>query len=173
MSLATLLQQRRALSVPPVPPGNPPQGTEKTLIEQGGSPSSPSSPGKHKEVGGTGLQNAPAIGEPIPENGDPQRRTIQINDSEGTREPQSAANDSDARFLDTDRRQCSDCLALEYDGQCAAARRRELPQHAPWFAPDPETPRRCIGYRPGPDDPDQRLGRERWPNLYRRLSSLT
>lgn len=71
--------------------------------------------------------------------------------------------------LESDRRTCAECLALESDGRCGAARRRQLPGAAPWFSPDPETLHRCIGYRPGPDDQDQRPGRERWPGLARRL----
>jgi hypothetical protein len=37
------------------------------------------------------------------------------------------------------------------------------------YAPDQDLPRRCLGYRPGRDEQDQRSGRERWPTLERRI----
>jgi len=42
-------------------------------------------------------------------------------------------------------------------GELRAAR-----DYAPTF---PGQPQRCIGYAPMADDPDQRPGRERWPEL--------
>jgi hypothetical protein len=37
------------------------------------------------------------------------------------------------------------------------------------YAPDTDLPRRCLGYRPGRDEQDQRSGRERWPTLDRKI----
>ncbi|MBK1721948.1 hypothetical protein [Thiocystis violacea] len=74
-----------------------------------------------------------------------------------------------SRYLDTDRRQCSDCSELARDGACQAARRGALRQTSRSYAPDPETLHRCPAYLPGPADPDRRPGRERWPNLARRF----
>lgn len=64
-----------------------------------------------------------------------------------------------------DLRPCLLCRKLTPAGSCLAAWRGELraaPDYAPTF---PAQPRRCIGYAPKADDPDQRPGRERWPEL--------
>lgn len=65
-----------------------------------------------------------------------------------------------------DRRTCFVCLNFRA-GRCLAAWRGELQNTARKYRPDPERFRRCEGYQPGPDDPDRRHGRERWPGLTR------
>jgi hypothetical protein len=60
---------------------------------------------------------------------------------------------------------CEACRNLttlrDRDGyrRCLAAPRR--------YNPAPDIGRRCENYQPAPGDPDQRTGRERWPNLAR------
>jgi hypothetical protein len=62
-----------------------------------------------------------------------------------------------------ERRCCSACRNLSLSGQCLAAARGEL-NAVVSFEPIVDMPQRCAGYLPGPDDPDQRTGRERhWP----------
>lgn len=64
-----------------------------------------------------------------------------------------------------DLRPCLWCRNLSRGGRCLAAWRGELRaarDYAPTF---PGQPRRCIGYAPPDDDPDQRPGRERWPEM--------
>jgi len=66
-----------------------------------------------------------------------------------------------------DRRRCTECGNFASGGRCLAAWRGELSgMVSRRYAPaQPERLRRCDGYAPGPDDPDQRSGRERWPGL--------
>jgi hypothetical protein len=63
-----------------------------------------------------------------------------------------------------DRRHCTQCVNLTRRGQCLAAKRSEITASSSYYPVD-HIPRRCKGYAPGPDDPDRRSGRERWPNL--------
>jgi hypothetical protein len=37
------------------------------------------------------------------------------------------------------------------------------------YMPIDDLPRRCLGYRPGRDEQDQRSGAQRWPTLERRI----
>ncbi len=62
-----------------------------------------------------------------------------------------------------DRRTCDQCANL-IARRCAAAKRGEIVANR-GYEPARDLPRRCEGYRPGPDDPDRRPGRERWPWL--------
>jgi hypothetical protein len=63
-----------------------------------------------------------------------------------------------------DRRYCDQCTMLTVGGGCLAAIRGEMPV-LPSYKPVLDLPRRCIGYMPKPDEPDQRSGRQRWPGL--------
>jgi len=64
-----------------------------------------------------------------------------------------------------DLRPCLWCRNLARSGRCLSAWRGEL-RAAPDYSPTkPGLPGRCIGYIPPADDPDQRPGRERWPEL--------
>lgn len=65
---------------------------------------------------------------------------------------------------DDDRRHCAQCTNLAPSGLCLAARRGEIIASRTYHPVD-HLPRRCEGYAPGPDDPDRRPGRERWPGL--------
>ena len=65
---------------------------------------------------------------------------------------------------DDDRRYCAQCANLAPSGLCLAARRGEIIASRTYHPVD-HLPRRCEGYAPGPDDPDRRTGRERWPGL--------
>lgn len=56
--------------------------------------------------------------------------------------------------------QCANLIAL----RCQAAKRGEIVASRD-YEPIRDIPRRCEGYAPGADDPDQRPGRERWPEL--------
>jgi hypothetical protein len=62
-----------------------------------------------------------------------------------------------------DRRTCAQCENMTA-GRCRAALRGEITA-SPYYTPDPKLRRRCEGYAPGADDPDQRPGRVRWPGL--------
>ena len=67
---------------------------------------------------------------------------------------------------DDDRRHCACCQNLARSGLCLAARRGEI-EASESYHPVDNMPRRCEGYAPLADDPDQRPGRERWPGLKR------
>ena len=84
--------------------------------------------------------------------------------------PESAAARSDAQRANTgdddDRIRCTDCSWLSMSGVCRAAG----PKHKPVVAnrgyqPVRDLPRRCEGFAPYADNPDQRRGLERWPGL--------
>ena len=84
--------------------------------------------------------------------------------------PASAAARSDAQRANTvdddDRICCTDCSWLSMSGVCRAAG----PKHKPVVAnrgyqPVRDLPRRCEGFAPYANNPDQRRGFERWPGL--------
>jgi hypothetical protein len=83
--------------------------------------------------------------------------------------PASTAARSDAQPanpLDDDRVRCTDCSWLSMSGVCRAAG----PKHKPVVAsrgyqPVRDLPRRCEGFSPYGNNPDQRRGFERWPGL--------
>ncbi len=66
--------------------------------------------------------------------------------------------------FDDDRRRCDQCANLTPRGLCLAARRGEIVANRN-YEPVRDFPRRCEGYTPGPNDPDHRPGRVRWPGL--------
>lgn len=65
---------------------------------------------------------------------------------------------------DDNRRHCAQCTNLAPGGLCLAAWRGEIIASRTYHPVD-HLPRRCEGYAPGPEDPDKRPGRERWPGL--------
>lgn len=71
--------------------------------------------------------------------------------------------------FDDDRRRCDQCANLTGRGLCLAARRGEIVASRTYHPVD-HLPRRCEGYAPGPGEPDQRTGRERWPGLSAKTS---
>lgn len=73
------------------------------------------------------------------------------------------ARESIFRSLD-DLRTCDLCGNLTETGRCSAAARREIVAMR-GYEPVRDLPKRCEAYKPPPDDPDQRPGRERWPGL--------
>ena len=60
------------------------------------------------------------------------------------------------------RRSCQHCANLAGD-QCRAIQRREI---KPSWDHNRELMRRCPGFAPRPDDPDQRPAKARWPKLF-------
>lgn len=71
-----------------------------------------------------------------------------------------------ANSFDDDRIRCTDCNWLSMSGICRAAG----PKHKPVVAnrgyqPVRDLPRRCEGFAPYADNPDQRRGLELWPGL--------
>ena len=62
------------------------------------------------------------------------------------------------------RRCCAECGGLASKGRCMAAARRDIIASR-GYAPAPDLLRRCEGFKPLPNDPDQRPGRDRWPGL--------
>lgn len=62
-----------------------------------------------------------------------------------------------------DRRTCEQCANLG-GRRCLAAWRGEVVANRD-YEPVRDIPRRCEGYAPGADDPDRRIGQERWPYL--------
>lgn len=70
-----------------------------------------------------------------------------------------------------DMRPCADCANFTPSGRCLAAWRGEpfgagIATSRTWTPAEPERPQRCGAYSPGPNDPDKRTGRERWPYLF-------
>jgi len=68
-------------------------------------------------------------------------------------------------------RPCVDCANFTASGRCLAAWRGEsfgagIATSRTWTPAMPERPQRCGAYAPGPNDPDRRAGRERWPWLF-------
>ena len=70
--------------------------------------------------------------------------------------------DDDAFFAD-DRQHCAECRNLSA-GRCLAAWRGEIVASRQ-YRPIDDLPRRCEGYAPKSNDPDQRTGKQRWPGL--------
>ena len=64
-----------------------------------------------------------------------------------------------------DLRPCLWCRNLTRSGRCLAAWRGDLRASRDWEPTFPGQPSRCIGYLPSHDDPDQRPGHVRWPEL--------
>lgn len=62
------------------------------------------------------------------------------------------------------RRRCAECGNLASNGRCLAAARRELVASRT-YTPSPDWLRRCECFKPLPNDPEQRAGRDRWPGL--------
>lgn len=62
------------------------------------------------------------------------------------------------------RRRCLECSKRARNGRCMAAAKGEIVASRS-YQPAPALLRRCEGYRPLPDDPDQRSGWDRWPGL--------
>lgn len=71
-----------------------------------------------------------------------------------------------APWLDGDnRRRCADCGNLNERGLCLAAHRGEIVASRS-YTPIRELLRRCEGFRPLPNDPDQRTAWDRWGTIY-------
>jgi hypothetical protein len=67
-------------------------------------------------------------------------------------------------WREDDRRRCAHCLNLLTNGVCKVAALGGPVSVRRGYQPDPVILHRCAGYRPCPDDPDRRTGRERWPS---------
>jgi hypothetical protein len=92
-----------------------------------------------------------------------QKDVVAISD----RQPNESNSESpfdDVSFMD-DRRHCSECANLAAS-RCLAAWRGEI-EASRHYRPLDDLPRRCEGYRPTANDPDQRSGKQRWPGLAR------
>ncbi len=63
-----------------------------------------------------------------------------------------------------DRRICPECQQYQ-ERRCTIAKPGGLVSAARGYMPVPDILRRCEGFAPLPDDPDQRPGVERWPWL--------
>ncbi|MEE7627052.1 hypothetical protein V3O24_12835 [Methylobacter sp. Wu8] len=70
---------------------------------------------------------------------------------------------NDDLFFADDRRHCAECCNLS-GGRCLAAWRGEIVASRQ-YRPIDDLPRRCEGYAPKSNDPDQRTGKQRWPEL--------
>lgn len=70
---------------------------------------------------------------------------------------------SDDAFFADDRRHCAECGNLSA-GRCEAAWRGEI-EASRQYRPIDNIPRRCEGYMPKLNDPNQLTGQQRWPNL--------
>ena len=71
-----------------------------------------------------------------------------------------------AREKDGDnRRFCTECGNLNEDGECLAAKRKEIVTASEKYTPILDLPRRCEAFQPLPGDPDQRHGRDKWGYL--------
>jgi len=69
---------------------------------------------------------------------------------------------------DDDRRTCSQCLNLR-GRACAIAKPGGLVSANLGYQPTTAVLQRCAGYLPNPNDPDKRLGRERWTGLIQKV----
>ena len=84
--------------------------------------------------------------------------------------PESAAARTNAQRANTvdddDRIRCTDCSWFSMSGVCRAAGPKNKPVVASrGYQPIRDLPRRCEGFTPYGDHPDQRRGFERWPGL--------
>lgn len=75
-----------------------------------------------------------------------------------TEQPAPPCRDGD------NRRRCTDCGNLNERGLCLAAHRGEITASRS-YTPIRDLPRRCEGYRPLPDDHDQRSAWDRWGTI--------
>lgn len=87
-----------------------------------------------------------------------------------------AADEADE--ADDDMRPCTACANLSRGGRCLAAERGEsfgagIATSRKYTPTMPDRPQRCGAYKPGPADPDQREGWERWPFLFAPASGKT
>ena len=92
------------------------------------------------------------------------------NPAKVTVTPESAAAHIDAQRANTvnddDRIRCTDCSWLSMNSVCRAAGPKQKPVVANHgYQPVRDLPRRCEGFSPFGDNPDQRRGFERWPGL--------
>ena len=80
--------------------------------------------------------------------------------------------DPDFQYPDSGRRTCRECTNLAADTGCRAARGGRIPNASRFYThPDGiDALHRCIGYMPGPDDPDRRPGRERFDWLLKMMT---
>ena len=83
---------------------------------------------------------------------------------EGATAPAALPDIHDPERAGDNRRRCAECGNLASNGRCLAAARRELVASRT-YAPAPDWLRRCECFKPLPNDPDQRAGRDRWPGL--------
>jgi hypothetical protein len=68
--------------------------------------------------------------------------------------------------LTDDRITCEQCANRRgFDGRCKVAAPNGIVIANTGYSPDPVLQRRCEGYQPKADDPDQRRGMDRWPRL--------
>ena len=78
--------------------------------------------------------------------------------------PTAEALTMDTPGIVDDRQYCADCANLSHAGRCLAAWRGEI-LAGNHYKPVDDLPRRCNGFAPKANDPDQRTGAERWPGL--------
>lgn len=84
------------------------------------------------------------------------------------------ANRANPRDPFDDRIRCTECSQLAMSGICRAAAPKNKPVVANrGYQPIRDLPRRCEGFTPYGDHPDQRRGFERWPGLIRFHSTAT
>ena len=88
---------------------------------------------------------------------------IPVSDESTDAEKLNANPALEDTFFEDDRRYCGQCGQLTF-GRCLAAWRGEITS-ARVYRPVDTIPRRCAGFKPEADDPDQRTGYERWPGL--------
>jgi hypothetical protein len=68
-------------------------------------------------------------------------------------------------WAEDDRRRCRHCLNLSQAGTCTVASPGGVVSARRGYEPIQDILRRCEGYRPNEEDPDQRPGAERWLGL--------
>lgn len=76
----------------------------------------------------------------------------------------AAAESATAHSFRDDLRTCANCANLR-GRVCRIAEPAGLVSARRGYEPSRDLPRRCEGFAPGQDDPDQRPGWERWPGL--------
>jgi hypothetical protein len=118
------------------------------------------SPEKQKTVSPVMVAANPIADSPFDPEAFEERAAICEFDGGLTREEAEAI-----AWHEDDRRRCAHCLNFLPNGVCKVAVPGGLVSARRGFQPVLDFPRRCAGYRPCLDDPDQRPGWDRWPEL--------
>jgi hypothetical protein len=157
MALTDLFERVMTVCGSPGSPVENHEGTAVTLANTGGSPGSPGSPEK-MECAKKLWREADEAPEPLDREAFEERAGICEFDGGLTREDAETI-----AWFEDDRRRCTHCQNFLANGVCKVAVPGGQVSARRGYQPDQAILHRCSEYRPCPDDPDRRTGRERWP----------